>query len=139
VFTIFAYDNSNVYVGGAFGNIRGDTGKSRIAKWDGTTWQRMGSGISNNVNAIYAVDNSNVYVGGDFANIGGDTNKKGITRWDGTTWQAARNGVDGINGITYSVNALSATNNTNVYVGGLFNSIGGDITKTNIAKWVKKT
>jgi hypothetical protein len=78
---ISAYDNLNVYVGGAFTNVGGDTNKSRIAKWDGTTWQAMGSGVAATVNAIYAYDNSNVYVGGLFTNIGRNSKASYIARW----------------------------------------------------------
>jgi hypothetical protein len=131
-FTISAYDNSNVYVGGEFTDVGGDTNKKYIAKWDGQTWQRMGSGISSGVagvRAISAVDNSNVYVGGDFTDIGGDTFKKYIAKWDGATWQRMDPGI------TDRVLSISSYDNLNVYVGGWFTDIGGDTFKKYIAKW----
>jgi hypothetical protein len=131
VIAISAVDNSNVYVGGFFTDIGGDTNKNRIAKWNGTTWQRMGSGIADpgtDISAIYAIDNSNVYVGGGFANIGGDIFKRRIARWDGATWQRMSSGMNA------GVLTIYAVDNSNVYVGGNFTTAGG-VSATYIARW----
>jgi len=133
---VYAVDTSNVYVGGNFANIGGDTNKKYIAKWDGVTWRTMGTGTNSTVWAIYAIDNSNVYVGGEFFDIGGDTNKISIAKWDGTTWQRMTTINSFING---GVFAISAKDNSNVYIGGDFPDIGGDINKAFVAKWTGTT
>ena len=127
LFTISVY-NSNVYAGGDFINVGGDTNKKYIARWDGATWRALSTGTNTTVLAIYAKDNSNVYVGGRFTLAGG----KGVTyiaRWDGTTWQAMGTGL---NSFAF---AISAYDNSNIYVGGDFDSLGGDTNKSYIAKW----
>ena len=42
----------------------------RIARWDGTTWNALGSGLSSWVFAI-ALSGTDVYAGGAFTNAGG--------------------------------------------------------------------
>jgi hypothetical protein len=108
-YSISAYDNSNVYIGGGFIDVGGDTFKRCIAKWDGTTWQRMGTGTPSTVRGIRAYDNSNVYVAGQFSDIGGDTFKRGTAKWDGTTWQRLGNGIG------VSATGVSIIDNSNIY------------------------
>jgi hypothetical protein len=133
--TTFAKDNLNVYVGGDFTSIGGDTNKKYIARWDGITWQRMGAGTDvATVRAISAVDNSNVYVGGIFTNAlnaGGISvaNTSKIAKWDGETWRAM-----GTGGADSSVFAISAVDNSNVYAGGQFTTIGG-VSANRLARW----
>ena len=43
----------------------GGVGASRIAKWNGSAWSALGSGMNDRVSAL-AVSGTNVYAGGDF-------------------------------------------------------------------------
>ena len=61
-----------VYVGGDFtyGTAGMATGTyNRVARWDGTGWQQLGSGLDGTVRAI-AVVGTDVYAGGDFTAAG---------------------------------------------------------------------
>jgi hypothetical protein len=58
-----------VYVGGYFTSA-GGAGANRIAKWSGSDWSSLGSGINGGVYAIN-VSGSDVYVGGSFSLAGG--------------------------------------------------------------------
>jgi hypothetical protein len=60
-----------LYVGGYFGTAD-YLPASRIAKWDGTYWATLGSGVNSNIRAV-AVYGSDVYVGGLFSRAGGKT------------------------------------------------------------------
>jgi hypothetical protein len=58
--------NGNVYVAGNF-TMAGSATVMNIAKWDGTTWSALGSGLgaaSNNVSAL-CVYNGALYAGGN--------------------------------------------------------------------------
>src|SRR6185436_1985265 len=79
-----------VYVGGTFLTIDG-LAANRIAKWNGTTWSALGSGVNSTVNAI-AVSGTDVYVGGSFLTAGGIAVNR-IAKWDGTSWSALGSGV----------------------------------------------
>jgi hypothetical protein len=122
--------SGNLYVGGDF-TIIGDTFANHVAKWDGTHWSALGSGVVGSVGAL-AMSGSNLYVGGSFVTADGLTITK-IARWDGSTWSAlgyeAPLGVDDQN----HVSALAVLG-SDLYVGGYFNTAGG-IAANNIAKW----
>jgi hypothetical protein len=68
------FDNSNnLYVGGSF-TTAGAVSANRIAKWDGSIWSALGSGIG--LFSVYALavdDQNNLFVGGDFETAGGVT------------------------------------------------------------------
>src|SRR5205823_2177762 len=59
-----AVSGSNVYVGGYF-TTAGGSAANYIAKWDGSNWTSLGSGMDNEVRAL-AVSGSDVYAGGYF-------------------------------------------------------------------------
>ena len=86
-----AVSGSDLYVGGYFYVGGRDTA---IAKWNGSTWSTLGSGVGD-LGRVYAlaVSGSNLYVGGRFATAGG-TGANNIAKWDGTTWSALGSGVD---------------------------------------------
>jgi hypothetical protein len=51
-----------------------------IARWDGSTWNALGSGLNNSVSAI-AVEGPDLYVGGWFTNTAGTPFTDHIARW----------------------------------------------------------
>jgi hypothetical protein len=125
-----AISGNDVYVGGSF-TMAGSGSMSSIAKWNGSSWSALGSGVGGvsypAVNAV-AVSGNDVYVGGDFTTAGGVSVSK-IAKWNmlANTWTALDNGVDG------SVYAI-AISGSDVYVGGSFTTAGG-VSANNIAKW----
>jgi hypothetical protein len=131
VHAVVADGAGNVYVGGYFTAIN-DVAANGIAKWNGTSWSALGSGVSGQfarqgVSAI-AVSGTDVYVGGDFTIAGGNPAHR-IAKWNGSSWSAMGSGL-GIAGNDY-VEAI-AVSGTNVYAGGHFNDGGG---LNNIARW----
>jgi len=64
-----AVSGGDLYVGGAFRNA-GGTVANRIAKWNGSSWSPLGSGLDNQVQAL-AISGSDLYVGGSFTTAGG--------------------------------------------------------------------
>ena len=61
--------DGNLYAGGGF-STAGGVSTSCIAKWNGTTWSPLGSGLSNQCRTI-ALNNCDLYAGGDFTTAGG--------------------------------------------------------------------
>ena len=62
--------SGNLYIGGSFFDVVGDAPATNIAKWNGSSWSALGSGISGHVYAL-AVSGTDLYVGGDFGFAGG--------------------------------------------------------------------
>jgi len=60
----------NLYIGGSFTAINGNPAMKHIAKWDGTNWSALGSGLNDWVVTI-TISGSNVYAGGGFNTAGG--------------------------------------------------------------------
>ena len=106
--------NGNVYVGGDFTFI-GTVPANHIAKWDGSAWSALGSGMNGIVWAL-AVSGTNLYAGG-----------LSISKWDGGAWSALASLMSG------GVYAL-AVSGTNLYAGGSFGTVGG-VPANRIAKW----
>lgn len=118
----FTYGN-DVYAGGDFDDkasvnskLQAGSGIKNIARWDGTTWQAMKTGLNGAVHALLATE-SDLYVGGEFTPDGGGTNASSainhIARWDGTQF----NGINmGLNNTVYAL----AGDDTSLYAGGMF-------------------
>ena len=117
----------NLYAGGQFVNAGGVTANN-IAKWNGTTWSALGSGVDQQIFALAVDGAGNLYAGGQFFNAGG-TSANFIAKWDGitSTWSALGSGLNN------PVQAL-ALDGTNLYVGGIFTTAGGN-PASNIALW----
>jgi hypothetical protein len=121
---------NNVYIGGTFTSA-GGVNANYIAKWNGTSWSVLGSGMNGQCSAIAIDSSNNVYAGGSFTNAGG-VNANRIAKWNGTSWSALGSGLAGFTGVV--CNAIAIDSSNNVYAGGTFTNAGG-ISATNIAKW----
>ncbi len=120
--------SGNLYVGGNF-TLVGDVVANGIAKWDGTSWSALGSGMNLQV-AVLAVSGTKLYAGGYFTKAGGSPANY-IAQWDGSSWSALGSGMGGK--LDSYVVAL-AVSGSDVYAGGGFTTAGG-IAATNIAHW----
>ena len=80
-----AVSGSDLYAGGSF-NTAGGVSSSRIAKWDGSSWSSLGSGVDNTVSAL-AVSGSDIYAGGIFTTAGGVSSRY-VAKWDGSSWSS---------------------------------------------------
>jgi hypothetical protein len=125
-----AISGTNVFVGGAFTDAGGNLNADYIARWDGTSWNALGTTPLNNSVRAIAISGSNVYVGGFFTDAGGDPNADYIARWDGTSWNALGT-TPPLNGPAYAI----AISGTEVFVGGSFTNAGGVSNANNIARW----
>ena len=117
-------NGSDIYVGGQFESI-GSLICKNVAKWDGSSWSRLGSGMNSLVRAL-AHDGTYLYCGGGFSVAGGISASR-IAKWDGTSWSAMGSGLNNY------VNCLTIFNST-LYAGGEFTGSGA--TPLNrIARW----
>ena len=111
----------NLYIGGDFA-VAGNVVANHVAKWDGSSWSALGSGMSGPsypyVHAL-AVSGNTLYAGGSFTTAGG-TAANSIAQWNGSSWSALGSGMNG------QVFALAVSGNT-LYAGGDFTTAGTNV------------
>jgi hypothetical protein len=127
VYALAIAPNGDVYAGGDFTIASGVT-VNHVAKWDGSAWSALGTGMNGHVYALAIAPNGNVYAGGNFTTAGGSTINY-IAKWNGSSWSALGTGVIG------AVYALAIAPNGNVYAGGNFTSAGGITLADRMAIW----
>jgi hypothetical protein len=119
-----------LYTGGNFYFL--DNGKqfNMIARWNGTQWDTMQTGIlgAGNVLAMTRY-NGELYVAGGFSSAGG-ISARNIAKWNGNNWDSLP--IQPVKW-TNSINSMTVINNE-LYIGGTFDTIAG-MPVTGIAKW----
>lgn len=113
---------------------------NRVARWDGTSWAALGSGVgtptaNGSIGAVYALlpVGSGLYVGGFFSTAGGITVNH-VAHWDGTTWSGLGAGTSPVSGAATGYIRALAQVGTSLYVGGNFTGAGG-LLVNYIARW----
>ena len=119
----------NLYAGGWFTVAGGVAGRNRVAKWDGTSWSALGTGLNGFVYALAVDAAGNLYSGGTFTTAGGISARR-IAKWDGASW--SRLGPDSVT--NHQVNALAVDAGGNLRVGGDLYVLGGSQTGY-VATW----
>ncbi len=125
---------SALYAAGYFTAAGGQEAHS-IARWDGSTWSPLGSGMNNGVSALTVFDDGSgpaLYAGGIFTNAGGQIANR-VARWDGSTWSPL--GM-GLNGGVYALTVFDDGGGAGpaLYAGGFFTTAGGQIAN-RVARW----
>jgi len=132
--------NGNLIVAGGFDSI-GGIAANNIAKWDGSSWSALGSGLS--IDTAHSLDidiealaiyNGDLYVAGQFDTANG-VPVNNIAKWNGSSWSPVGSGIPEI-GMQVNVNTVRAlaVYNGFLYAAGLFDTAGG-IQANGIAKW----
>jgi hypothetical protein len=109
---------SDLYAAGYFTMADG-LPATNIAKWNGSVWTSLGSGLNDQGIAL-AVSGNNLYAAGPFTTAGGIA-ANGMAKWDGTNWSALGSGLSG----GYPVGTVLAVIGSDLYAGGTFTTAGG--------------
>ncbi len=118
--------NGELYAAGTF-TLAGGVLANNVAKWDGSSWTNVGTGIpicSGWINTVpsLCVYNNELYAGNCTS---------GVSKWSGTSWVTVGGGMSpGGAGGGYSM----VVYDNKLVVGGLFTNMGGS-TFFNIAAW----
>lgn len=131
VAALLVMPNGDLCAGGSFTRA-GNTAAANVARWNGSVWQPLGSGVAGeSVYSLALLGSGDVVAAGRFSSAGGVA-ANNIARWDGSQWHAMGSGIVGSNGGT--VGALCARPNGDLIVGGDFTSAGG-IPAVDVARW----
>ena len=104
--------NGDVVAGGAFSAV-GSTAANAVARWNGTSWSALGSGMNLEVHALRVLANGELLAGGAFTMAGG-TPAAYVARWNGTAWSALGAGPGA------AVTALAELPDGDLLAGGQF-------------------
>jgi hypothetical protein len=114
-------------VAGGFFTAAGGVAANNIARWNGSTWSAVGSGMDNTVSALTVLPNGDLVAGGFFTTAGAVAASR-IARWDGSAWSSFGSGMN--SGIT----ALAVLPNGDLVASGGFTTAGG-VAANSIARW----
>ncbi|MFH1312068.1 MAG: T9SS type A sorting domain-containing protein [Candidatus Eisenbacteria bacterium] len=134
--------DGDLIAGGSF-NLSGETWVKYVARWDGETWNPLGSGLdggSFHHVRDFAVYNGTLIVGGSFRHADGRESWN-IARWNGSSWNPVGSGIGIYEAYLYrtvdnTVDAL-AVYEGDLYAGGDFKYAGGK-PSFYIARWRDK-
>ncbi len=128
--------NGQLIAGGEF-TANGGLPVNYIARWNGSSWQAMGSGIAlgkvvrTHVSAL-ATYNGELIAGGDFT-VAGGVSAKGVARWNGSVWSSLGTGMEDEFFGDAAVYALTVYH-SELIAGGVFTTAGG-VPARHVARW----
>lgn len=123
--------NNDLVVAGSY---RPNGGIHRIARWNGSVWTPLGTGVIDRLRvphlpdgaaAMVVMPNGDLVIGGHFHHVGG-VPANGIARWNGTSWS----GFGTANNL--SVTALAVMPNGDLVAGG---DGGPNASMNPISRW----
>lgn len=126
VYALSTLANGDLVAAGDFTSA-GGVGATRIARWDGTSWSALDSGIGGTVLALSTLPTGDLVAGGSFTTAGGVA-ANFIARWDGITWSTLGSGTNA------TVRALTILPTGDLVAGGHFTFAGG-VAAGRIARW----
>ncbi len=128
-----------LYVGGQFQVVNGQV-FANVAKWDGTAWFQLGSGMFGAILDFASHDDGNgsaLFAGGTFSSAGGLLTNR-IAKWDGSQWSPLGSGVEiSISPQPFAIRTLCSAQlgpDTDLFVGGAFYS-APDSGDSLLARW----
>ncbi len=133
VASIVSAPNGDLYVGGSFQEMGGKD-IWNIARYDGSDWHSLGSGIGrrlsgaqSRVGAITLGPGGQIYAAGVRFDTAGSVGVNDIAVWDGSEWRALGDGL------YYGAQAL-ATVGDEIWAGGEFTR-AGTVKTVGLARW----
>ena len=126
----YLHSSGELYVSGRFTDVNGESMKG-IARWDGSNWHALGSGLGDPINVVGYANSFLEYgekliVGGTFLNAG-DLEVGYIAAWNGAAWERFGH-------FNEPVSILAQHPELGLYAAGHFESSASRITK-HIAQW----
>ncbi len=127
VHALLVFDDGSgpaLYAGGDFGKAGGALA-SRVAKWNGSAWTALGSGLSTTVFALAVFDDGGgpaLYAGGQFT--------RRVAKWNGSSWSELGT-LTGL-GAVLALAVYDDGGGPALYAGGSFDNGGG---LRYLAKW----
>ncbi len=124
---------SALYVAGVFDHA-GSVPANSIAKWNGSSWSALGSGIGpGGVSALAVFDDGTgpaLFAAGAFHSAGGSIANY-FAKWDGSAWSALLGAIDDN---VYGLQVFDDGSGPALYLGGRFTMAGG-VHASSLVRW----
>jgi hypothetical protein len=124
--------SGDLVIGGAFTSVSG-VAANNIARWDGTAWSALTTGLTTGntlalpVNALAPYSNGHLAAAGEFTNAG-SFYVLNVARWNGADWSSCGSGINS------DVLTLKRLSNGDILAGGEFYTAGG-VPVGQVARW----
>lgn len=115
-----------LYAGGSFTKNGNSTAMAKVAKFNGSDWEAVGTGFNSTVNELHTFDNE-LYACGSFTENGNGDAMTRVAKFNGSDWEAVGSGFNA------SVNRLF-TFDDELYAGGTFTTNGSAVSMKYISK-----
>jgi len=109
--------SGHLYVGGQFIEAGGVDNANYIARWNGKTWQSLGTGTNYSVLSI-EINSGKLYAGGAFTSAGGIETADRIAVWNNGAWQPLEIDLPGSN----NIHSILVASDDSLYIGGAFST-----------------
>ena len=130
--TMLPLGNGDLIVAGGF-QVATTTGvANNIARWNGTAWSPLGTGLSGTAAALTVLANGDLGVGGSFATAGGVA-VNNLARWNGSSWSGLAGGTFGSQTQFAGVSAMATAADGDLWIGGDF-SLVGNLVSMHVAR-----
>ena len=124
-----------LFVGGDFQSA-GTVAANRVARWDGSGWSPLGTGVADAVLALVPFDDGGgpaLFAGGRFDSAGGVPALR-IAKWNGATWSSLGPPGSGANNDVRALAVFDEGTGPALFAGGDFTSAGG-APAGHLARW----
>lgn len=122
VYALAVAPDGDLYLGGSFTSCSSVSNTAYLARWDGSAFNAISTGMDDNVWSLAFAPNGNLFVGGEFTDAGGVTVDR-IAEWNGITFLDMNGGYGGSSSpIIYE---LDFTTEGILIIGGTFTEFGG--------------
>jgi hypothetical protein len=98
-------DNS-LCAAGIFNNAGGVTVKG-VARYDGTTWHPLGSGLNGQTYELLVLPNGHLVAAGDRIGTSGPPSISGVLAWDGASWYSLQSPLDFNSSVVHELTATA--------------------------------
>jgi carbohydrate binding protein with CBM4/9 domain len=119
----------NIYLGGSFTNAGGVAAADNIAKWNGTAYVALSTGMNSSVSSLLLGANGILYAGGNFTTAGGVAATY-VAQWNGTGWAPMGSGMNGaVSAMDFGLGGQA------LYASGVFTTADGITLPDRAAQW----
>jgi len=131
IYAITSYEDPTtgktyMVVGGAFTSFDAGPGWSHVARWDGTTWTKMGAGFNGDVYAL-TVHKGVLYAGGFFTAATGIAATAYIAKWDDVNQKWASVNANQLNSYVQSITSVPDREPHGLFLTGGFTLAGATV------------